>query len=38
MSCQQLNLTYFSYKVEKRASSIEGRGLFSKDTIKKEKL
>jgi hypothetical protein len=38
MSLQQFNLTYFSHKVEKRASSIEGRGLFSKDTIKEEKL
>ena len=38
MSRQQLNLTYFSHKVEKRASSIEGRGLFSKDTIKKGEI
>ena len=38
MSCQQLKLTYFSYKVEKRASSIEGRGLFSKDTINKGEI
>lgn len=28
-----MNLTYFSPKVEKRKSPIEGRGLFAKDTI-----
>jgi SET domain-containing protein len=34
MSNRQLNLTYFSPKVEKRKSSIEGRGLFAKQQIK----
>ena len=38
MSRQQLNLTYFSHKVEKRASSIEGRGLFSKYSIEKGEI
>ena len=38
MSRQQLNLTYFSHKVEKRASSIEGRGLFSTGPIKKGEI
>jgi uncharacterized protein len=38
MSRQQPNLTYFSDKVEKRASSIEGRGLFSRDPIKKGEI
>ena len=38
MSRQQLNLTYFSHKVGKRASSIEGRGLFSKDPIKEGEI
>jgi SET domain-containing protein len=31
---RQLNLTYFSPKVEKRTSSIDGRGLFAKGAIK----
>jgi hypothetical protein len=35
MTDRQLNLTYFSPKVEKRTSPIEGRGLFSKANIKK---
>src|ERR1700738_5225298 len=35
MTDGQLNLTYFSPKVEKRTSPIEGRGLFSKANIKK---
>jgi len=35
MSDRQINLTYFSPKVEKRLSPIEGRGLFSKTDIKK---
>ena len=35
MTDRQLNLTYFSPKVEKRTSRIEGRGLFSKANIKK---
>jgi hypothetical protein len=30
----QLNLSYFSQKVEKRSSPIEGRGLFAKRAIK----
>jgi uncharacterized protein len=32
---RQVNLTYFSPKVEKRASHIDGRGLFSKENINK---
>jgi len=35
MGDRQVNLTYFSPKVEKRTSPIEGRGLFSKANIKK---
>src|ERR1700730_2217857 len=35
MTDRQVNLTYFSPKVEKRTSPIEGRGLFSKANIKK---
>lgn len=38
MSDQQFNLTYFSPKIEKRTSSIEGRGLFSKGPIKKGEI
>ena len=38
MNHQQFNLTYFSNKTEKRASSIQGRGLFSTDTIKKGEI
>src|SRR6516162_701807 len=38
MSDQRFNLTYFSHKVEKRTSSIHGRGLFSKDPIKKGEI
>lgn len=34
MNSRELNLTFFSPKVEKRKSSIEGRGLFSKHEIK----
>jgi SET domain-containing protein len=34
MAYPEPNLTYFSPKVEKRESDIEGRGLFSKDGIK----
>ena len=30
----RLNLSYFSPKVEKRSSPIEGRGLFAKRAIK----
>jgi SET domain-containing protein len=33
MASRQLNLTYFSPKVEKRKSPIEGRGLFAKQSI-----
>ncbi len=33
MAGRPLNLTYFSPKVEKRKSPIEGRGLFAKDKI-----
>jgi hypothetical protein len=33
MAQRQLNLTYFSPKVEKRRSGIEGRGLFAKHDI-----
>ena len=32
------NLTYFSPKVEKRSSSIHGRGLFAKDAIDKDEV
>ena len=32
---RQLNLSYFSPTVEKRASAIEGRGLFAKQAIRK---
>ena len=35
MTDRQLNLTYFSPKVEKRTSRIDGRGLFAKADIKK---
>jgi SET domain-containing protein len=35
MTDRQVNLTYFSPKVEKRMSPIDGRGLFSKAIIKK---
>ena len=38
MSDQRFNLTYFSHKVEKRTSSIHGRGLFSKEPIKKGEI
>ena len=34
MQNHQLNLSYFSQKVEKRSSPIEGRGLFAKRAIK----
>ena len=34
MNRRQLNLTFFSPKVEKRKSSIDGRGLFAKQQIK----
>jgi uncharacterized protein len=34
MKRRQLNLTFFSPKVEKRKSSIEGRGLFAKQQIR----
>ena len=33
MRARQLNLTYFSPKIEKRKSRIEGRGLFAKEAI-----
>jgi hypothetical protein len=32
---RQLNLSYFSPKVEKRSSAIEGRGLFAKQAIRR---
>jgi len=35
MTDRQVNLTYFSRRVEKRTSPIEGRGLYSKTNIKK---
>jgi uncharacterized protein len=38
MTDQRFNLTYFSHKVEKRTSSIHGRGLFSKDPLKKGEI
>ena len=38
MTDRELNLTYFSPKVEKRASPIDGRGLFAKGDIKKGEI
>ena len=35
MKKRQLNLSYFSRKVEKRTSAIEGRGLFAKQAIRR---
>ena len=35
MAHRQVNLTYFSPKVEKRLNSIQGRGVFSKANIKR---
>jgi hypothetical protein len=35
---RQLNLSYFSPKVEKRTSTIDGRGLFAKRAIKKDEV
>ena len=35
MPNRQFNLTYFSPKIEKRISSIQGRGLFAKTDIEK---
>ena len=35
MKKRQLNLSYFSRKVEKRTSVIEGRGLFAKQAIRR---
>ena len=35
MKKRQLNLGYFSRKVEKRTSAIEGRGLFAKQAIRR---
>ena len=35
MPNRQFNLTYFSSKIEKRISAIQGRGLFAKTDIEK---